>query len=163
MCPGMATAADSYLRLVNRAIAEGVDRGTPAARRAFAAACAELALGHLRRCPAASDGFDLARLEALHAHALDTSGTSAAPGVDEALRRLEDELYAAICALRADDAAASYSDYSRLDVRRHVVRVMRALLATESATAAGWAAFEAIAATRDEEAVTDLARRMFAG
>lgn len=154
-------ASDSYLRLVNRAIAEAIDRGGPAERRAFAAACAALAVEHLRRCPAASDGFEVALLEALHARALEADGEDAACAVDERLRELDDALYAAMCALRAEDAGASYSDYTRLDTRRHVVRAVRALLAPESAAAAGRAAFEAIAATRDEERVLRLARALF--
>ena len=156
-------ATDSYLRLINRAIGEGVDRGSPAQRRAFAAACASLALAHLRRCTAAPDGFDVAMLEALHERAIRVTGTGEAPDVEDPLRRLEDELYAAMCALRADDASASYSDYSRLDLRRHTVRAIRAILAPESTAAAGRAAFEAISATRDEDGVVQLARALLVG
>lgn len=150
-------ASDSYLRLVPAAVADAILASTATARRAFAVACANLAVEHCARAVLGlDDGADMT-LSQLRDHALTASEAREVEALDRQLARREDALYAQLCGLRADDGDAPYSEFIRLAAQRHAIRALRAALASDGIAAAASAAFEAISVTRDEARVEAIA------
>jgi hypothetical protein len=152
-------ASDSYLRLVPAAVADAILASTAAARRAFAVACANLAVEHCARAVLGiDDGADMT-LSQLRDHALAAREARQAEAVDRQLARREDALYAQLCGLRADEGEAPYNEFIRLAAQRHAIRALRAALATDGIAAAASAAFEALSVTRDESHIEAIAAR----
>jgi len=152
-------ASNSYLRLVPARVADAIMASTSAARRAFAVACANLAIEHCTRIVLGlDDGGDMT-LTQLRDHAFAAREARELDAIDRQLGRREDHLYAQLCGLRADEGDAPYSEFVRLAAQRHAVRALRAVLCPDGVAAAASAAFEAISVTRDASDVEALAQR----
>jgi hypothetical protein len=137
-------APDSYLRLIPSSIAEAILHTTSSSRRSFAIACANVAVDYCTRAAVlGSDGEELT-LPELRDQALAACEPREIESIDRMLGRREDQLYAAVAALRANDAEAPYSEFVRLTGQRHAVRALRAALLPDGFSAAARAAFEAI-------------------
>ena len=152
-------AADSYLRLIPRTIAEAITRTTSSSRKSFAIACANLAVDYCVRAAvfAADDGGDELTLSELRDQALAAREPRELDAIDRLLDRREDQLYAALTALRANDTEAPYSEFVRISAQRHAVRALRATLLPDGSSAAARATFEAISATRHDREIEELA------
>ncbi len=151
-------ASDSYLKLVPAAVADAILASHSTARRAFAVACANLAVDHCARAVLGlDDGADMT-LSQLRDHALAAREPRELESIDRLLNHREEHLYAQLCALRAD-GDAPYNEFVRLAQQRHAVRALRAALAPDGIAAAASAAFEAISVTRNEADVEALAER----
>jgi hypothetical protein len=152
-------ASDSYLKLVPAMVANAIMASSSTARRAFAVACANLAVDHCARSTLGlDDGGDMA-LAQLRDHALAADEALEIAAIDRQLARREEHLYAQLAGLRADDADAPYSEFVRIAAQRHAIRALRAALSPDGIAAAASAAFEAISVTRDEADVEAIARR----
>jgi len=151
-------APDSYLRLIPRSIAEAILHTASSSRRSFAIACANIAVDFCTRAAVlvSNDGDELT-LTQLRDQALAAREPRETETIDRMLGRREDQLYAALTALRANDAEAPYSEFMRLSAQRHAVRALRAALVPDGFSAAARAAFEAISATRQDQEVEKLA------
>src|ERR1700753_4157713 len=115
-------ASDSYLRLVPASVADAIVAATAAARRAFAVACANLAVDHCARAVLGlDDGADMT-LSQLRDHAIAATEAREIAGMHPLLGRREDHLYTQLCALRSDDGDALYNEFIRLACQRHAVR-----------------------------------------
>jgi hypothetical protein len=147
------------LKLVPSSVADAILASNSIARRSFAVACARLAV---ERCAPAvlglDDGADMTLLQ-LRDHALAANEAREIESIDRQLSRCEDHLYAQLCALRADDGEAPYSEFVRLAAQRHAVRALRAALSPDGIAAAASAAFEALSVTRNEADIEALAQR----
>ena len=156
-------ASDSYLKLVPKSVSDAILASDSSARRAFAVACANLAVDHCARgVLGLDDGADMT-LSQLRDHALAARAANEIEAIDRLLGRREDHLYAQLCALRADDGDAPYNEFIRIAAQRHAVRALRAALAPDGIAAAASAAFEAISVTRNESDVETLAQRTLPG
>jgi hypothetical protein len=151
-------SSDSYLRLVPAAIAEAIITSASSARRAFAVACANLAVEHCARAVLGLDDGAEMTISQLRDHALAAQSPREIAEIDRMLGRREDQLYGLVSALRANDGDAPYSEFMRLATQRHAIRALRAALLPDGLSAASRAAFETISATRNEQHVEDLAR-----
>jgi hypothetical protein len=140
-------------------VAEAIVQTASSSRRSFAIACANIAVDHCAR--AAGLGFDDGS-EMTLSELRDRTLAAREPGETEAIDRLlgrrEDQLYAALSGLRANEGSAPYSEFVRLSTQRHAVRALRAAILPDGFSAAARAAFEAITATRDELQIETLAR-----
>jgi hypothetical protein len=152
-------ASDSYLKLVPACVADAIVASHSTARRAFAVACANLAVDHCARAVLGlDDGADMT-ISQLRDHALAAKEAREIESIDRLLNRREEHLYAQLCTLRAEDGDAPYNEFVRLAGQRHAVRALRAALAPDGIAAAASAAFEAISVTRNESDVEALAER----
>lgn len=151
-------APDSYLRLIPSSIAEAIVQTTSSSRRSFAIGCANVAVDYCTRAAVlgSAGGAELT-LPELRDQALAAREPREIEAIDRMLGRREDQLYAALTALRANDAEAPYSEFVRLTAQRHAVRALRAALLPDGFSAAARAAFEAISATREDHEVEKLA------
>jgi hypothetical protein len=154
--------SDSYLRLIPKAIAEAIMRSTAGQCRAFAVACADLAVEHCANGVLdLDDGAELT-LPALRDHVRAAVGARESESIDRMLSRREDALYAQLCSMRADDGDAPYAEFVRVATLRHALRALRAALANDPVAAAASAAFETISATRSEPDVEQLTLEILA-
>jgi hypothetical protein len=149
--------ADSYLRLIPSPIAEAIRQTTSSSRRSFAFACANLAVDYCTRAAVIASDDGERTLPELRDQTLAAREPSEIEAIDRTLGRREDQLYAAVSALRANDASAPYSEFVRLAAQRHAVRALRATLVPDGFSAAARAAFEALSATRDDQELEKLA------
>lgn len=152
---------DSYLRLIPAAIADAISASTSVARKRFAVACANIAVEHCARAGLGVDDGDDLTISQLRDRALAANeGGQPRPieEIDRMLGRREDQLYAQVSALRANDSEAPYSEFLRLATQRHAIRALRAALLPDGLSAAARAAFETISATRNEQGIEELAR-----
>ena len=151
-------AGDSYLRLIPSSIAEAILHTTSSSRRSFAVACANIAVDHCARGAmlGLDDGAEMS-LSQLRDQAVAAQERGEIEAIDRNLGRREDQLYAALSGMRADDAEAPYSEFVRLSTQRHAIRALRAAILPDGFSAAARAAFETISATRDEQQVERLA------
>ncbi len=152
------SVSDSYLRLVPPTIANAILAATSDARRRFAVACANVAIEHCVRAVLGIDDGAEMTMSQLRDHALAANEPREREAIDRMLGRREDHLYGLVCALRANDADAPYSEFVRLSTQRHAVRALRAALLPDGLSAASRAAFETISATRNEQHVEEPAR-----
>ena len=143
---------DSFLRLIDPAVREALERGTPIQRRAFAISCAELVVDRL-------DDAD-ALLRSLQQQTVAAMGTARAPAIDELLRGHEERAHEAILRLRTGSAAAPSPTLERASSFRHAVTALRAMLVPDSYVAAARVAFQAVCATRDVDAVLRLSQEL---
>lgn len=153
--------ADSYLRLIPPAVADAIVTSTSAARRRFAVACANIAVEHCARNVLGLDDGGELPLGQLRDRALaanEARDQRAIDEIDRLLARREDQLYAQVAALRANENEAPYSEFLRLATQRHAIRALRAALVPDGLSAAARAAFETISATRNEQGIEELAR-----
>ena len=154
--------SDSYLRLIPKPVAEAILRSTSDQRRAFAVACADLAVEHCAQSLLGLDDDPEWTLPALREQVRATVGVREAESVDRMLAHREDALYALICAMRANDNDAPYAEFIRVSTQRHSVRALRAALAQDAVAAAASAAFETLSATRSEAAIEQLQVQLLA-
>jgi hypothetical protein len=152
-------APDSYLRLIPSPIAEAIVHTTSSSRRTFAVACANVAVDHCAGAAllAVEDSAPQLTLAELRDRALAAREPREIEAIDNLLSRREDQLYAGLTALRADEAEAPYSEFVRVSTQRHAIRALRAALLSDGFSAAARAAFEAISATRDDQQIEKLA------
>jgi hypothetical protein len=149
-------ATDSFLRLLPAAISNAITQSSSAQRRAFAIACANLAVEHCTFVVIGLDDGAELTLAAMRDRALSAVDRADVAAIDAMLARREEGLYTLLCALRSNDAEAPYNEFLRLSTHRHTVRALRAALVPDGLSAAARAAFETISATRNEEGVTRL-------
>ena len=153
--------ADSFLRLIPAAVADAIVASTSVGRKRFAVACANIAVEHCARAVLGLDGsgeLPLAQLRDRALAANESRDPRAIEEIDRMLGRREDQLYAQVKALRANDSEAPYSEFLRLATQRHAIRALRAALLPDGLSAAARAAFETISATRHEKGIEELAR-----
>lgn len=158
----MRVPSESYLRLIPKAIADAIVRSNGNQCRAFAVACADLAVDHCAHGVLGLDDGAEVTLPALREHVRAAVGMRETESVDRMLARREDTLYAQLCAMRGDDGDAPYGEFVRVATLRHAVRALRAALSHDAVAAAASAAFETISATRSEGDVERLTSSMLA-
>lgn len=151
-------STDSYLHLLPPAVADAIRRTLSPRRRAFAIACARVAVDHCAYAVLGLDAAAKATLAELRESTLAAIDGAETGGVDARLAGHEDRLWQQLCALRRDDAEVRYGDFVRLATQRHTIRALRATLLGDGISAAARAAFETVCATRDEERIVSMAR-----
>jgi hypothetical protein len=154
--------SDSYLRLIPKTIADAIVRSSAGQCRAFAVACADLAVEHCTNGVLGLDDGGEMTVAALRDHVRAVVGKAEGQSVDRMLARREDTLWAQLSAMRSEDGDAPYGEFVRVATLRHAVRSLRAALAEDWVAAAASAAFETISATRSEGDVESLTSRMLA-
>jgi hypothetical protein len=147
------------LRLLDPQLADWIRRASDDERRDFAFACADETIGCAAGAPDPETrplALELAELRARARHSRDGDERVE---LDRALAVREELLHEQLAALRGARAAASRFEearFRRLALVWYAVRALRAALAVDGVSAAGRAAFTAVAALQDEARVLGL-------